>query len=305
MDSFDTNNKQVGYPLNGIFILRIKALSEKIVSFIATGNEDDLHDSRVNARRLQTLFASFALLESDDTYREHSNAVDGLIKQFGRSRELDVCAGITEDFARAVKLKDSFISGLLDSLRSKIKKERKNLSDSGLIKEFPRTAEKMTEYFSGDNVFPANTDTAFVFGITIMNQLNAVLLLADKITGGRCSEKMLHKIRIKSKPLRYNIDFVSEYCGIELKSYQETMKKFVESAGAIHDADVLISRIRKYAKQRRPLGPLGKRNVVLFLNYLKQQRKTEFKKVVRLTEKIKSEKFRDDLYNLLFNTKYE
>ncbi len=291
--------------LNSIFIQRINALSDKIECFIATGSEDDLHDSRVNARRLQTLFHSFGHIAEGVAYKEYTAMISGLIKSFGKSRELDVCAAMTSEYTDIVKFKDSLLSGFQQNLYGQIKKERKKLSESELLKKFPENAKCMTEHFNSDGVFPAGTDTLSVFGSAILNQLETVAYLTEKISAGHCSDKTLHKIRIKSKPLRYNMETVSEYYRAGIKPLYDTVKKFVECAGIIHDADVILERLKDFRDSCRKTRALGKSSIRKFSGYLRTLRESEFENIIILTDKIRAGEFRDKIKNSIFENNYE
>ncbi len=305
MESEYSNTSANIASLNNIFIQRIYALSGKIESFFTTGSEDDLHDSRVNARRLQTLFKSFGHIAAGAEYNEYAAMTGGLIKSFGKSRELDVCAAMTSEYADIVKFKDSLLSGFQQDIYRQIKKERKKLSESELLRKFPEDAKCMKEHFKSDSVFPADTDTLVVFGGAILNQLETVTSLTEKISAGHCSKKTLHKIRIKSKPLRYNMETVSEYYRAGIKPLYDTVKKFVECAGLIHDADVILERLKNYRDSSGKNHALGKSSIRKFSGYLRTLRESEFEKIKILTDKIRAGEFRDKIKNSIFENNYE
>ncbi|MCE1165770.1 MAG: CHAD domain-containing protein [Bacteroidetes bacterium] len=287
-------------PLNSLFIRKTSALSSVIDSFIKTKSENDLHDVRVSARRLETLFGDFGHLFPGGEYREYFLITRKLIKLFGRSRELDVCIEMTREYTGMIKLKDSFITGFLENLEDSAKSEKHKIPESKPISDFTDIAGEMNDYFSASEILPFQKNPELLFGNVIMKQFYSIVSLSDKILLGSGSKELLHSIRIKSKPLRYNIEFASDLIDSGIKKKCSAVRDFVESAGIIHDIDVLIQRAGKYMKKRGLPAAAGKQSAARFLRYLAFRRKNEFEKLVKIINKIKSREFRNELYSLLF-----
>jgi CHAD domain-containing protein len=122
----------------------------------------------------------------------------------------------------------------------------------------------------------------------------------DLING---SKRKLHKMRIKSKPLRYMLETSVEFLNLKVEKFHKQVKSFVEQAGTVHDYDVLIKILRDYRKEFSKKDSksmlLGSGNSLrIFSSYLTRMRKSEFEHLKEMLEGF-NEEFRKSFIDSL------
>jgi len=276
---------------------KIGLLSSKIDAFRTGGKEEDLHDARVSSRKLETLLKSFGYLSPDEYYKIYLANTKELIKLFGAARELDVCAEITNEYIKIIKIKSHFTVRFMENLKSEIASKRQRIMKSPLLPEFISGADKMIEYFSQSNSMMtgrASLSLKSQFRLILLKQYDRITDYTSRLIAGNSSRELLHSVRIKSKPLRYNMEFAAEYCGMSIRSQHALVKEFVERAGKIHDVDVMIQKLIKFSKKISGTHlPDSARSLKSFLSYLNEMRKSEYNKLIDVIKKIEPARFRE------------
>ncbi len=276
---------------------KIQLLASKIEAFRAGGKEDDLHDARVSSRKLEALLKSFGYLSPDEYYKIYLTKTKELIKLFGAARELDVCSEITNEYLKIVKIKNPFTVRFLENLKDEIASKRQRIMKSPLLSEFISGADKMIEYFSQSNPMMtgrASLSLKLQFRLILLKQYDRITDYTSRLIAGNNSRELLHNVRIKSKPLRYNMEFAAEYCGMSIRSHHALVKEFVERAGKVHDIDVMVERLNKFGKKISDTRvPDSARSLKSFLSYLNEMRKSEYNKLIGVIKKIEPAKFRE------------
>ncbi len=117
------------------------------------------------------------------------------------------------------------------------------------------------------------------------------------------SERKLHKMRIKSKPLRYMLETSVEFLNLKVEKYHKLVKAFVEKAGTVHDYDVLISILsvyrKEFSKKNSKVMLLGSGNSLgIFSSYLTRMRKSEFEHLKEMLDDF-NEEFRKSFIDSL------
>ena len=64
-------------------------------------------------------------------------------------------------------------------------------------------------------------------------------------------KKVLHRMRITGKPMRYIMEIMEPYSGKEFSQCLHEIKNFLELMGNIHDCDVFISELKEYKRSLR------------------------------------------------------
>ena len=110
-----------------------------------------------------------------------------------------------------------------------------------------------------------------------------------------------HEMRIYAKKLRYTMESFASLYKNKLAEEIETTKAFQDVLGEMHDCDVWTQYIPKFIqetnaqnkfKQKKKTGTIEAENALLnFLNYVKEKRKENYAKFVRLWDENKKEGF--------------
>ena len=110
-----------------------------------------------------------------------------------------------------------------------------------------------------------------------------------------------HEMRIYAKKLRYTMESFASLYKNNLAEEIETIKSVQDVLGEMHDCDVWTQYIPKFLqetnaqnkfKQKKKPGTIEAENALLnFLNYVKEKRKEEYAKFVRLWDENKKEGF--------------
>jgi CHAD domain-containing protein len=103
----------------------------------------------------------------------------------------------------------------------------------------------------------------------------------DIVISNHLDKRILHKMRLKAKPLRYLVEFANEAFDCNLTDLHYQIKEFVEQAGLIHDIDMLIERIEKFSEVLNRLKNKEKiitkdKSLKVFIRYLTDRRKEEY-----------------------------
>ena len=293
------------FALPQIFCDKLISLCSLLNSLRITGNEDDLHKSRVGARKLESLFSSFGHLSGSEQYKQYFSRTKELIKLLGSTRELDVCISMTNDYLKLIKIQNYYLLLFLKSLEKSAAAKRKHILKSDLLNLYTGEEKKMLEFFSHEfasgrsNIY--DYDVRKLFGFMIPQLYDKITDYIERFLQKPDSKSILHKMRIKSKPLRYNMEIAIEYCNMNLKNHHSQIKEFVESAGDIHDIDVLARKLEVFdrAASKVKNNYIQNKSVKIFVQYLKSRRKEKIAKLQQLLESFGKNKFRDKLIKVL------
>ncbi|MDD5360812.1 MAG: CHAD domain-containing protein [Ignavibacteria bacterium] len=287
--------------MSAIFCEKIESLCSTLNSFVKTESEDDLHKSRVAARKLESLFRSFGHLSLNEKYKQYFSGTKELIKLLGVTRELDVCIGMTKDYLKLIKIQNYYLLLFLKNLERTDASKRKQIMKSDLLNNFVSEEIAMTEFFTSEFSSIDKTNLQKLFGFIIPEMYDKITDYIDRFIKKPDSKTLLHNMRIKSKPLRYNMEFAIEYCGMNLKHQHAGIKELVEIAGKIHDIDVLTSKLQMFERAASKVknNYIRNKSVKIFISYLKGTRKQDIEKLHELLESFAKNKFREKLIKTL------
>jgi CHAD domain-containing protein len=287
--------------LSAIFCEKIKSLCSILNSYVKTQNEDDLHKSRVAARKLESLFRSFGHLSLNEKYKQYYSETKELIKLLGVTRELDVCIEMAKDYLKLIKIQNYYLLLFLKSLERTDASKRKQIMKSDLLNVFISEENAMTEFFTTEFSTINKINLQKLFGFIISELYDKVTDYMDRFIKKPDSKALLHNMRIKSKPLRYNMEFAIEYCRMNLKHHHANIKELVENAGKIHDIDVLTGKLEMFERAASKVknNYIRNKSAKIFISYLKGIRKDEIGKLNGLLESFTKNKFREKLIKAL------
>ncbi|MCI0473044.1 MAG: CHAD domain-containing protein [Ignavibacteria bacterium] len=291
--------------LADIFLIRFELLTSNLEKFITDGDAESLHQSRVSARKMEALFDTFGHLSFSGDYKKISSEIKELIKLLGAGRESDVCIQFTDDYLQVIKIHDARIMGFRRHLNriagySKNRDAIQNAVEK-IIKDNDRIKEFFNAVFRHENRMFRPENLRGYLKYSMPKLYDEIINYKDDVIKG--SKRKLHKMRIKSKPLRYMLETSVEFLNLKVEKYHKPVKAFVEKAGTVHDYDVLIDILNGYRKEfsqkNSKVMLLGSGNSLkIFSSYLTRMRKSEFEHLKEMLEGF-NEEFRKSFIDSL------
>jgi CHAD domain-containing protein len=247
MKAVNNNNK----PISDVFLSRAFAFLYNLEKFTDDPVEENLHQSRVSGRKLESLFEAFGHLSSSD-YKTYYNQIVNIIKLLSTSRETDVCITLTKEYYKQIKTENIIIINFLNHLLRYSKQQRKRIFKNNEIESFINNKEAFEKFirlelFTGNTNITMN-DARNYTRLIIPKLYDKAFIYKDAVLNNPSDKKKLHKMRLKSKPLRYLVEFANEAFDCNLTDLHYQIKEFVEQAGLVHDIDMLIERIEKFSE---------------------------------------------------------
>jgi CHAD domain-containing protein len=280
----NTIKKNVTKSISEVFLNRSLAFIYNLEKFTDDPVEEYLHESRVSGRKLESLFDAFGQM-SNSNYQIYYGQVINIIKLLSTSREADVCISFTKEYYKQIKSENIIIRNFLNHLIRNSKLQRKKIFKNNEIKNFlsvKDSFEKLIRYdlFSGDKNITLDDSRKYTW-LIIPKLYDKVFEYKDVVADNPSNKKMLHKMRLKAKPLRYLVEFANEVFDCNLADLHYQIKEFVEQAGLIHDIDMLIERIEKFSEVLVRLKNKDRiiakdKSLKVFIKYLNSRRKEEF-----------------------------
>jgi CHAD domain-containing protein len=147
-------------------------------------------------------------------------------------------------------------------------------------------------------------DARYYLWLMIPKLYDRVFDFKDIVISNPSDKKKLHKMRLKAKPLRYLLEFANETFDCNLADLHFQIKEFVEQGGLIHDIDMLVDRIEKFAVVLENLKNKEKiitkdKSLKVFIKYLKVRRNVEYQSFRNMIFKMETLKIKEKLLNEL------
>jgi CHAD domain-containing protein len=220
-------------------------------------SEKAVHDLRVELRKLAALLALIETVACKDTVQK---AIHTLKKRLDDSSDLrdvqvqlDLLKPLWANFPEAGNLKKVLVRRE-EKLVSKLEHKVASAKFSGLkrrlkaIEKELKTARKRTE--AGPNTELADEMARQSF--------ETVKQLRGSITGE--STDSIHRLRVAFKRFRYTCELLQPFLPSLTEKHVDRMKLYQSRAGAIQDADVLLTCLAKVVKHRK-LSPANLRRL--------------------------------------------
>lgn len=275
-----------------------------------------LHSARVSSRRLLALFKVFRPVFPQKKFLKIYIPVYNFKNTLGPVRENDVLLKMIGDYISGYVQQD--VKGLM-LFFAKLKNDnitaRARLFRNKELLNFAGHREKLNVFFE-KHLLSLKKDTNLI-DINLSFKDNAILVLPhlyesvkkhhDKVHNHPRNKVLLHKMRIKAKPLRYTMEFYLKAFGDEFRNCYEEMKTFVEKTGDIHDADVITEHVLNYLKELRIFNDTQKgrkekiptKSLREYLGILKNTRKERFSEVSAILKKWEEDDFGIRLENAM------
>ena len=301
-----------------LYRLGIKELEKQQNELKKNAGINEIHQTRVASRKLQTLFDIFGEIFPSKFYKENLKKIKSVISLLGGARENDVSIKMIDAFAKTLEPGERIALQLLSArLRrgNHIEKEKllrnkkvsKNIRKlkKGFLDRLSRGKKfRKTKYIHPKASFKMN-------GVLIIPRLfDGSMEFKKDVLDHPENERELHRMRIKAKPLRYALDtFSFAFPGAGFADILKEVKFFVENLGLIHDIDVLIPLIRDYMQEialynkvcKTPEYRISLKPVNGFIRKLQSRRNAYFKEVNGILKKWDEDNFRERLILTLSN----
>lgn len=216
-------------------------------------NIEYLHHTRVMSRRLRNSLEVFGEYIGKKKARKLLVGLEKLTKQLTKIRDLDVQIQFLENFLHklADQKNQQGIARLL--LRMRQKRDLADSKISAIIEEFdhtdviPTLDEFIEEHpYNPEDFFPTEKLSKLAKQ-NIDENIRECFLYVPFITNPSNVEQ-LHQLRIGIKNLRYVVElFEPIFPG--LKEDLEVLKSFQNDLGMLHDYDVWLDELQKFADQ--------------------------------------------------------
>lgn len=273
-----------------------------------------LHSARVSSRRLLALFKVFRPVFPQKKFLKIYSPVYNFKNTLGPVRENDVLlkmvgeyiSGYAHQDAKALmlffaKLKNDNISARVKLFRNKelINFDGHREKLYSFYEKYLLSLKKNTSLIDINLSFKENAT------LVLPHLYENVKKLLDKVHNHPRNKVLLHKMRIKAKPLRYTMEFYLKAFGDEFRKCYEEIKEFVEKTGDIHDADVISEHVLNYLKEIRIFNDTQKgrkekistKSLREYLSVLKNIRKERFNEVTAILNNWIDDDFRVRLDN--------
>jgi len=315
IEGFDVNSS-----ISACLFLLFKARTDEMYFYYdRLFDEKDieiLHSARVSSRRLLALFKVFRPVFPRKKYLKIYTPVYNFKNILGPVRENDVLLKMVGDYISGYTQQDAKALMLFFAKmkNDNITARTKLLKNAELI-EFAKQKSKLHLFYE-KNLSVIKKEVSLL-DINLNFKDNAYLILPhlfenvkkfqDKVHNHPRNKTVLHRMRIKAKPLRYAMELYLKSFGDDFRNCYNEVKSFVEKTGDIHDADVITEYVSNYLKELRIFNDTqkGKKEKIStkplreYLKFLKEIRKSRFEEVSLILNIWESEDFKTRLENSL------
>jgi putative phosphoesterase len=278
----------------------------QIDGVIKSDDTEYVHKTRVTSRRLRAAMPLFKECLPRKKYKEWLLEIKKVTRLLGDARDLDVQIVFVLQYMDKLDFEaekigvDLLLNGHKDrrkSIQPVIICRLEELKATGVLRDLGKFCEKTiiepSQDFNPEKVLEkAHWHISF--------KLDDFLALEKWV---HLENEVLkhHEMRIHAKKLRYTMESFAGLYKNKLSEEIETIKGFQDLLGEMHDCDVWIQYIPKFiqktnvnnnTKQKKKVGTTEAENALLnFLNYVKERRKENYAKFVRLWDENKKEGF--------------
>lgn len=274
-------------------------------------DKEYVHKMRVTSRRIRAALPLFRKCFRKKSYREWIKEIKKVTRFLGAARDLDVQIIFIENYAK--KFDAGNASTGLDLLLTRQRDRRvdaqakviiglQQLEDSGVIKNIGEHYDQVLK-----ETTTRQLDSSCV-------QEKACLHVSAKVDDFLAMEDCVyrenevlrhHEMRICAKWLRYTMEVFSHLYKDELSEQIGIVKKFQDTLGEMHDCDVWIEYIPRFAAEvKNELLSKGEdreninkaeQELSKFVEHVRERRKTHYRSFVRLWEETKGKNFFEKL----------
>jgi CHAD domain-containing protein len=209
-------------------------------------NPAELHALRVAARHMDTFLGVFAdhlpakLVRTRDTLKK-------LLRTFGDVRDLDLQIADVGKFAASLaEPQRAALQPLMQHLHSQRGAARERMLRLLDTRSTERWKERLAHLLEQPPASPDSRPAATVAPDLIRARYRKIRKAANRLTDNSSMEDY-HKVRIRTKKLRYAVEALAPLYGKPADEMARVLRKVQDHLGQMHDADVACSRMTTLA----------------------------------------------------------
>jgi len=216
-------------------------LSKKYaLDFTKSEDEEDLHQFRVNIRRIRSLLYSFREIFSKEIYKKLNSSLKSIAQKTNLKRDIDV-------FLISLENEKELYKDFYEYLKNEQTHQKTEIKNFIKSDKFKNILFDLEIFLKDENGFYTNI-YAYLPAKTYAKMSFKKLYKRIK----KCSSELnpllpidkFHKIRIKIKKLRYLVETFSYF--IKEKNIKHTLKTLQESYGNLNDTSIQIIILENY-----------------------------------------------------------
>ncbi len=211
--------------------------------FLKDENDEDLHQFRVNIRKIRSLLWSFREIFDTDIYQKLSISLNSIAVKTNQKRDIDVFLEFLDTYKQDYKK-------FYNYLKYKQLVQKKEIEIFFTSKEFKKALFDIKFFLKCKKEFYTNTFgymPALVIGDMKIKKLYKEIKCSIKKLSLSDSVKKYYKIRIKIKKLRYLLEiFPFSKHNKEIINKRYLYKKLQDSFGTLNDIYNQITILKEY-----------------------------------------------------------
>lgn len=265
----------------------LDGFEELVDGVIENTDVECVHKTRVGSRRLRATLPLFEFCYPKKEFKRWSKGIKKVTKLLSQARDLDVQIAFVGQYTK--KLDPDKDKACLDKILKQHKNNRKKIQsdvEGGLDKLKADKVLQAIETISQQIITEqANQtfDSAQVLEKAhwhISCRLNDFLSMKQYVYME--NEKLkLHQMRIYAKKLRYTMECFCKPYSDQLETEIESIKKFQDTLGDMHDCDVWLDYLPQFTKsQNGKLNQTEEQSLKDFTTYIEDKRKKHYSQFV-------------------------
>jgi CHAD domain-containing protein len=217
----------------------LKTLAGEIERAVKHSHGRPVHDLRISIRRFLQYLETFGRSYPSDKARKISRRLKKIMNLAGRVRDRDIALRLLQ---HAGIQRNAPVCKMLSEERKEAERDLRRYLEH-------QARRKLLK--SSVNVPAAATVSA---RRKLLSQVRSYFETGRKFVGVKASEKELHRLRIKTKRLRYTLELFRRRYGPRLERYLETLRRIQQHLGAINDCAVTAQLVDRALPRRSAAG---------------------------------------------------
>jgi CHAD domain-containing protein/inorganic triphosphatase YgiF len=220
---------------------------------------EDLHDMRVEVRRMRAASKVFEAYLDSEKLEPHLKELKRTLKSLGKVRDLDVFREKAKKYLKTLPSgHEHDLDPLFIVLSEEREKARENLNDYLDSGKYNRFKNDFSDTLSSPEtlILPTTSEKCDALPYRIMDVLPSILYahLADVdaysewVDGLFIPVDRMHRLRIAAKGFRYTLEFFESVLGDDAKIMIDELTNLQDHQGDLHDAIVDIDLLNSFLK---------------------------------------------------------
>ncbi len=287
-------------------ILKLSDVFENQISGVIENKDSEcVHKTRVASRRLRAALPIFRLCFPRKDYKKWKNEIKNITRLLADARDLDVQIAFVQQYIE--KLDSSTEKASLGMLLQNHINRRNNIQPNLVdgIKKLKTSCTLEEINMSCHQSISIKSIATFDKTIILEKAQWNIAFGSQNFLGmeeyvHKENEKQKHhEMRICAKKLRYTMEIFAPMYNNKLTKEIDTIKKFQDTLGEMHDCDVWIDYIPKFIEETKT-NPTAinaetiadfEQALLIFTFFVKDERKKHYTQFVNLWEENKKENF--------------